>query len=142
MIEDHIPVSKEQYELYCCMGSTFELCKICAERDKDIRIEPCGHLLCSTCLSAWQDSSESSGCLCPFCRSKFFSSSNLELLSFIQFIIQYDGTNLIFFLFSKSGEIRATEFIIVDPFTPNNHSNDLKEDDNFEVTKHPLNKLI
>ena len=82
-------------ELYCCMGSTFELCKICAERDKDIRIEPCGHLICATCLSLWQDS-EGNGC--PFCRA----------------------------------EIRSTEMIVVDPFTPNNR-NELKEDDNFEV---------
>lgn len=36
------------------MGSTFQLCKICAENDKDIRIEPCGHLLCTPCLTSWQ----------------------------------------------------------------------------------------
>ncbi|KOB71691.1 E3 ubiquitin-protein ligase CBL [Operophtera brumata] len=52
--EDHITVTQEQYELYCEMGSTFQLCKICAENDKDIRIEPCGHLLCTPCLTAWQ----------------------------------------------------------------------------------------
>lgn len=39
-------------------GSTFQLCKICAENDKDIRIEPCGHLLCTPCLNAWQVDSE------------------------------------------------------------------------------------
>lgn len=54
MPEDHIRVTQEQYELYCEMGSTFQLCKICAENDKDIRIEPCGHLLCTPCLNAWQ----------------------------------------------------------------------------------------
>lgn len=52
--EDHIKVTQEQYELYCEMGSTFQLCKICAENDKDIRIEPCGHLLCTPCLTQWQ----------------------------------------------------------------------------------------
>ena len=52
--EDHIQVTQEQYELYCEMGSTFQLCKICAENDKDVRIEPCGHLLCTPCLSSWQ----------------------------------------------------------------------------------------
>lgn len=40
------------------VGSTFQLCKICAENDKDIRIEPCGHLLCTPCLTAWQVDSE------------------------------------------------------------------------------------
>ncbi|XP_025100109.1 E3 ubiquitin-protein ligase CBL-like isoform X2 [Pomacea canaliculata] len=63
--EDHIRVTQEQYELYCEMGSTFQLCKICAENDKDIRLEPCGHLLCTPCLTQWQDS-EGQGC--PFCR--------------------------------------------------------------------------
>ncbi|XP_045592121.1 uncharacterized protein Cbl isoform X2 [Procambarus clarkii] len=65
--EDHIKVTQEQYELYCEMGSTFQLCKICAENDKDIRIEPCGHLLCTPCLTLWQDS-EGQGC--PFCRAE------------------------------------------------------------------------
>lgn len=65
--EDHIRVTEEQYELYCEMGSTFQLCKICAENDKDIKIEPCGHLLCTPCLVHWQDSN---GVGCPFCRSE------------------------------------------------------------------------
>ena len=33
---------------------TVWLCKICAENSKDIRIEPCGHLLCTPCLTSWQ----------------------------------------------------------------------------------------
>lgn len=45
---------QEQYELYCEMGSTFQLCKICAENDKDVKIEPCRHLMCTSCLTAWQ----------------------------------------------------------------------------------------
>lgn len=65
--EDHVKVTEEQYELYCEMGSTFQQCKICAENDKDIRIEPCGHLLCSPCLISWQ---ESEGQGCPFCRTE------------------------------------------------------------------------
>lgn len=51
--------------MYCEMGSTFQLCKICAENDKDVKIEPCGHLMCTSCLTAWQ---ESDGQGCPFCR--------------------------------------------------------------------------
>uniref|UniRef100_A0AAQ6APH5 E3 ubiquitin-protein ligase CBL n=1 Tax=Amphiprion ocellaris TaxID=80972 RepID=A0AAQ6APH5_AMPOC len=65
MPHDHIKVTQEQYELYCEMGSTFQLCKICAENDKDVKIEPCGHLMCTSCLTAWQ---ESDGQGCPFCR--------------------------------------------------------------------------
>ncbi|XP_023560377.1 E3 ubiquitin-protein ligase CBL-C isoform X2 [Octodon degus] len=55
--QQRIHVSEEQLQLYWAMDSTFELCKICAERDKDVRIEPCGHLLCSRCLAAWQGQS-------------------------------------------------------------------------------------
>ncbi|KAJ8287701.1 hypothetical protein COCON_G00003600 [Conger conger] len=60
-----IKVTEEQYELYCEMGSTFQLCKICTERDKDTRIQPCGHLLCRPCLTGWQ---KSDGHTCPYCR--------------------------------------------------------------------------
>ncbi|KAM6968097.1 E3 ubiquitin-protein ligase CBL-C [Aplochiton taeniatus] len=56
---------QEQYDVYCEMGSTFQLCKICAERDKDTRIQPCGHLLCQPCLTGWQ---KSDGHTCPYCR--------------------------------------------------------------------------
>ncbi|XP_028282168.1 E3 ubiquitin-protein ligase CBL-C isoform X2 [Parambassis ranga] len=60
-----VKVTEEQYELYCDIGSTFQLCKICAERDKDTRIQPCGHLLCQRCLRGWQ---KSAGHTCPYCR--------------------------------------------------------------------------
>ncbi|XP_037308800.2 E3 ubiquitin-protein ligase CBL-C isoform X3 [Pungitius pungitius] len=61
-----VKVTQEQYELYCDIGSTFQLCKICAERDKDTQIQPCGHLLCQPCLSGWQQ--KSAGHTCPYCR--------------------------------------------------------------------------
>ncbi len=48
--------------------SFLQLCKICAENDKDIRIEPCGHLLCMPCLNQWQDTEGQAGC--PFCRAE------------------------------------------------------------------------
>ncbi|XP_023186984.1 E3 ubiquitin-protein ligase CBL isoform X3 [Xiphophorus maculatus] len=63
---DKVKVTEEQYEMYCEIGSTFQLCKICAERDKDIRIQPCGHLLCQPCLTGWQQ--KSAGHTCPYCR--------------------------------------------------------------------------
>lgn len=51
-----LPISarQEQRQLYRAMDSTFELCKICAESNKDVMIKPCGHLLCSRCLATWQ----------------------------------------------------------------------------------------
>lgn len=69
---DDVQVTQEQYEIYCEMGSTFQLCKICAENDKDTKLEPCGHLLCQQCLLNWQ---ESGGYDCPFCREEIKDSS-------------------------------------------------------------------
>nr|XP_055167468.1 E3 ubiquitin-protein ligase CBL-C isoform X3 [Nyctereutes procyonoides] len=63
----YIHVSEEQLQLYWAMNSTFELCKICAEGNKDVKIKPCGHLLCSRCLAAWQHSDSQT---CPFCRTE------------------------------------------------------------------------
>ncbi|XP_067577179.1 E3 ubiquitin-protein ligase CBL-C isoform X5 [Pseudorca crassidens] len=62
-----VHVSEEQLQLYWAMDSTFELCKICAESNKDVKVEPCGHLLCSRCLATWQHSDSQT---CPFCRCK------------------------------------------------------------------------
>jgi len=73
--EDHIKVTKEQYEMYCEISSTFQLCKICAENSKDIRIEPCGHLLCTPCLNSWQDSDGGGGC--PFCRAEIKGTESI-----------------------------------------------------------------
>lgn len=44
-----VRVTREQYEIYCEVGITFQLCKICVENDKDVKLEPCGHLLCNDC---------------------------------------------------------------------------------------------
>lgn len=66
--EGHITVTQEQYEQYRDMGTTFQLCKICTENDKDIRLEPCGHLLCIQCLTTWQ--TDARGHSCPFCRAE------------------------------------------------------------------------
>ncbi|KAJ1365586.1 hypothetical protein KIN20_025965 [Parelaphostrongylus tenuis] len=54
---DRVKVTSQQYDLYCEMGTTFELCKICDDNDKNVKIGPCGHLLCTPCLTSWQGKS-------------------------------------------------------------------------------------
>lgn len=127
MVEDHVPVSKEQYELYCSMGSTFELCKICAERDKDVRIEPCGHLLCTVCLAAWQVSTD--------LNLKLEINLGLSLTNIIHSLSNKDseGTGCPF----CRAEIKGTEQIVIDPFNPINPI-ERSEDDNFEVSASDL----
>ncbi|ELK12730.1 Signal transduction protein CBL-C [Pteropus alecto] len=80
-VEPHqrIQVSEEQLQLYWAMDSTFELCKICAESDKNVKIEPCGHLLCSRCLATWLQSDSPT---CPFCRTEI---KGREVVSIHQF---------------------------------------------------------
>ncbi|XP_034554548.1 E3 ubiquitin-protein ligase CBL-C isoform X2 [Notolabrus celidotus] len=75
-----VKVSEEQYELYCEIGSTFQLCKICAERDKDTRIQPCGHLLCKPCLIGWQ---KSAGHTCPYCRCDIRGTESILVEPFL-----------------------------------------------------------
>lgn len=74
--EKHIEVTQEQYEIYCEMGSTFQMCKICAENDKDMRLEPCGHLICQVCLHSWLDSGRTD---CPFCREEIKDSEQVVI---------------------------------------------------------------
>ncbi|XP_059824822.1 E3 ubiquitin-protein ligase CBL-like isoform X6 [Hypanus sabinus] len=63
--QDRIQVSQEEYQLYCEMGSSFQMCKICTENNKNRKMEPCGHLICDACLTSWL---HSDGHTCPFCR--------------------------------------------------------------------------
>ena len=72
--KDHIRVTQEQYDIYCEIGTTFQLCKICAERCKDVKLEPCGHLMCQECLHSWVDCG---GTKCPFCREDIRDSCNI-----------------------------------------------------------------
>ncbi|KAF3814692.1 hypothetical protein GH733_016968, partial [Mirounga leonina] len=90
----YIHVSEEQLQLYWAMDSTFELCKICAESNKDVKIEPCGHLLCSRCLATWQVGltalpscpvsphfMHSDSQTCPFCRREIKGQEAVSILS-------------------------------------------------------------
>ena len=84
--EDHIKVTKEQYEMYCEISSTFQLCKICAENSKDIRIEPCGHLLCTPCLNSWQVKLRFSEKATKFLKKKLFLMLLTSFVSRFEFL--------------------------------------------------------
>uniref|UniRef100_A0A914D0M0 E3 ubiquitin-protein ligase CBL n=1 Tax=Acrobeloides nanus TaxID=290746 RepID=A0A914D0M0_9BILA len=79
--EGRMKVTPEQYQIYCEMGTTFEMCKICDERDKNVKLEPCGHLLCRPCLSSWQESAEG-GSTCPFCRCEIKGTEPVVIETF------------------------------------------------------------
>lgn len=72
-----IQVTQEQWELYSDMDSTFEQCKICADNEKNMRIEPCGHLLCDKCLTSWQKNENT----CPFCRCQITGKEKVHIAS-------------------------------------------------------------
>uniref|UniRef100_A0A915AV71 E3 ubiquitin-protein ligase CBL n=3 Tax=Parascaris TaxID=6254 RepID=A0A915AV71_PARUN len=78
--EGHLKVTPEQYQIYCEMGTTFEMCKICAENNKNVKLEPCGHLLCTPCLQSWQESD--GGSTCPFCRCEIKGTEKVIIDSF------------------------------------------------------------
>ncbi|XP_018587763.1 E3 ubiquitin-protein ligase CBL-C isoform X2 [Scleropages formosus] len=75
-----VRVTPEQYELYCDIDSTFQLCKICTERDKDTRIQPCGHLICKLCLNGWR---RSDGHTCPYCRCDIRETESICIEPFL-----------------------------------------------------------
>lgn len=77
--EEHIKVSKEQYDIYCDIETTFEMCKICDGNVKNMRIDPCGHLLCRDCLKAWMDQNRGNRepAACPFCREGIISTETI-----------------------------------------------------------------
>ncbi|KAI6215408.1 E3 ubiquitin-protein ligase CBL [Aphelenchoides besseyi] len=77
--ETRIHVDSEQQRLYSEIGTTYELCKICDERDKNVRLEPCDHLLCSVCLKSWQESSTETSTCCPFCREVIRGTEHVVL---------------------------------------------------------------
>ena len=115
-------MTQEQYELYCEMGSTFQLCKICAENSKDIRIEPCGHLLCTHCLTAWQVSKRS------YWIHSFIKPSSRV---FNWNVFKNVCCKVLYFQDSEGSgggcpfcraEIKGTEQIVVDPFDPTRHT--------------------
>ncbi|XP_038124063.1 E3 ubiquitin-protein ligase CBL-C isoform X1 [Cyprinodon tularosa] len=85
---DKVQVTEEQYEMYCEIGSTFQMCKICAERDKDIRIHPCGHLLCQPCLTGWQQ--KSAGHTCPYCRCDILGTESVLIEPYLKVSHQWE----------------------------------------------------
>ncbi|XP_059497355.1 E3 ubiquitin-protein ligase CBL-like isoform X2 [Stegostoma tigrinum] len=125
---DHIQVSQEQYELYCDIGSTFQLCKICTERNKNVKIEPCGHLLCETCLTAWQ---ESDGHSCPFCRSEI---KGMETIIVDPFQPQRNQSR-------PTEDPRATNQTAEGDGEDGEQEEDEEEEDNFEDVALLVNKL-
>ncbi|XP_076391594.1 E3 ubiquitin-protein ligase CBL isoform X2 [Megachile rotundata] len=137
--EEHIKVTAEQYELYCEMGSTFQLCKICAENDKDVRIEPCGHLLCTPCLTAWQDS-EGQGC--PFCRAEIKGTEQIVIDPFDPRRTHRPGTQ------STSASNASTPTRDLDPDTEeimdlcNGHSGLICDDSDEEEDSSPTNSPV
>lgn len=72
----NVTVTEEQYEIYCGVGNSFQVCKICFENDKDIRLEPCNHLLCTLCLDALQKSGSQ---VCPYCRTEIKESVQITM---------------------------------------------------------------
>lgn len=71
-IDDTIVVDTKKHSEYAMMDSTFELCKVCQENRKDVKLSPCDHLLCRKCYDAWNDEKLEEGVMtrCPYCRGK------------------------------------------------------------------------
>ncbi len=56
-----------------CVNNENNLCTLCLEKPVNVFNIPCGHTLCSTCVS------KNTALTCPFCRSKVEKVGNLFL---------------------------------------------------------------
>ena len=90
-----IQMSKEQYEQYCDVGLSFQVCKICAENNKDRKLEPCGHLICSSCLENWQE--QHSVPSCPFCRCEIKTFEPIIISPFEQKVNKKSSSSQLLF---------------------------------------------
>lgn len=79
--QERVQVTKEEYDIYCNMDTTFELCKICNANLKSVRMEPCGHLMCDGCLEKWTATSKGDT-TCPFCRKPVMSLEHIVVEPF------------------------------------------------------------
>ena len=78
-------LAKEEYEeievpeedWYKPIGSSFEQCKLCYDHQKNVKLEPCGHLSCVECLRKWR-LQEQNKTTCPFCREEVRSSATIK----------------------------------------------------------------
>lgn len=99
---------------FAFVGSTFQLCKICAENDKDIRIEPCGHLLCTPCLTSWQVDSEGQVCTIAsflLCKFLWIYFKYWSIMQYFQHI-----SNIYLYIRTKINHFHSTIFFIGMPF--------------------------
>lgn len=69
--------TQDHFEQYRKMANSFQLCKICLKNDKNVRLDPCGHLLCLQCLTGWQLDSE--GQECPFCQAEIKGTEHVSV---------------------------------------------------------------
>ena len=71
-----VVVTREMNDPYLTSGSTFIECKVCGDREKDIRLWPCMHLLCKVCLMRWK---RVGNWVCPFCRFAIDTTEDIKL---------------------------------------------------------------
>ncbi|VDO12417.1 unnamed protein product [Brugia timori] len=115
--EGRVKVTPEQYQIYCEMGTTFEMCKICAENNKNVKLEPCGHLLCTPCLQSWQVIISYFKSVRSKCNGLFNYGANslIHRKNSCSFHLESDGGGTCPFC---RCEIKGTERIIIDSFDP------------------------
>ena len=89
---ERIKISREQYDMYCDMGTSFQLCKICSENNKDRKLEPCGHLICARCLENWQEK-HTVAASCPFCRCEIKAFEPIIISPFDSEVVKSSSIN-------------------------------------------------
>lgn len=92
LVETIVPSLRDEM-IYDCIGTTFTICKLCLERPKQIRANPCGHMLCTECKIEWESKLNYHGDKfgfsnlnrkCPFCKTDISSFQLVDVKSRLQ----------------------------------------------------------
>eukprot|EP00041_Stephanoeca_diplocostata_P028920 m.838590 g.838590 ORF g.838590 m.838590 type:complete len:293 (-) comp23462_c0_seq32:358-1236(-) len=89
-----VVVTAEQHQIYAEMDSQFELCKICHTNMKNLRIDPCGHLVCRSCFDEWnKQRAHGSITKCMFCRGEIRDTVNVAVENRFGVVAGASGTS-------------------------------------------------
>ena len=75
--------NREEFITYSEAGCTYTLCKVCYCNEKNRRLEPCGHLMCSQCLQDWLKRQRKQVVPCPFCREPVQGTEAVSITPFV-----------------------------------------------------------
>ena len=80
--EDDEDIDTKDLELYKDMIK----CPVCLSNIKDVRLSPCGHMMCKSCVKNYITRRETQ---CPICKQKFTSFDKVYYGKYLKYKMKY-----------------------------------------------------